>query len=66
MVSLAAFALVGCEGGGPQEGLPKEGERTVSPEMQNQMKINMTPTKPSEIAKKKSEADKTTKAAEAK
>lgn len=64
VLSLAAFGLVGCEGGSPEEGLPKEGQNAVSPDMQNQMKVSMAPSKPSEIAKKKAEAEKATKSAE--
>lgn len=64
VVCIAVLGLTGCDSGSIAEGLPEDADRTVSPEMQKQMQINMSPTKPSEIAKKKKEAEKATKALE--
>jgi hypothetical protein len=62
VLAVTALALSGCEGGAPAEGLPKDAELKMSPEMEKQMQINMAPVKPADIAKKKKEAEKAQKA----
>ena len=57
VLAVTALGLSGCEGGAPAEGLPRDGMLAVSPEMQEQMKVSMKPTKPAEIARKKWEAE---------
>ncbi len=59
--AVAALGLLGCDGGGVDEGMPKDAAKAVTPDMQEAMKINMGPAKPADIAKKKQAAEEATK-----